>query len=608
MAHKQQPSYRGLIVQLAEQVELRPDMALENLGQLLKQRRNDPNLLHFQGLALARLDRHREAVTSMELSLQVLPDQVEILNNLGNSLRALGDLAQAETRYLDALKLKPNFVDPLKHLALLKLQSGEYEEASALIKRALELAPDNVSLHTIAGDIERGRNDFAEAAQHYRSALTLKPDHVPALHNLGLCLKLDERPAEGRPYLNKARELAPHRAEIDVNLGNVAFELDEYAEAERCYLAALGKSPGYLLAHESLAELRWQLGEEGRHTESFIAALKTRPADIELRLSLIRILLDSKQFDAARHWIDGSLKRMKTPELLHFSAALHTNLLDYERAKADFEAAIALRASADMQRDFARLLIMTGDYRRALDQLYALRDAAPYDQLNWALIGTCWRLLEDGRYHWLLDYQRDVRTFMLSTPSEYAQLSDFLEELRALLLTMHSTRRAPMRQTLVSGTQTPGRLLHKPLTLIQTYRRLLAEAVQDYIASMPNDSTHPLYSRKTNNFEFSGSWSVRLLSGGYHVNHVHPEGWISSACYIHLPNSMDCSSDNEGCIKFGESPLGLGEREVIERIIRPKAGQLVLFPSYAWHGTFDFSAEPEDFRLTAPFDVIPVED
>ncbi len=81
---------------------------------------------------------------------------------------------------------------------------------------------------------------------------------------------------------------------------------------------------------------------------------------------------------------------------------------------------------------------------------------------------------------------------------------------------------------------------------------------------------------------------------------------INRGCYIHLPQGMGSDVGNAGCIKFGETPLGLGDREHIERIVRPEPGQLALFPSYAWHGTFDFEAPANDYRLTAPFDVIPV--
>ena len=41
----------------------------------------------------------------------------------------------------------------------------------------------------------------------------------------------------------------------------------------------------------------------------------------------------------------------------------------------------------------------------------------------------------------------------------------------------------------------------------------------------------------------------------------------------------------------------------IERVIQPKEGRLVLFPSYMWHGTIPFSSGE---RLTAPFDVVPM--
>ena len=108
-------------------------------------------------------------------------------------------------------------------------------------------------------------------------------------------------------------------------------------------------------------------------------------------------------------------------------------------------------------------------------------------------------------------------------------------------------------------------------------------------------------------FRFSGSWSVKLEPGGFHVNHVHPQGWISSAFYVSLPHALAMLSEdaNDGCIKFGESSLNLGEREKIERVIRPEAGVLVLFPSYVWHGTFAFHGAPEDYRMTAPFDAVP---
>jgi hypothetical protein len=92
-----------------------------------------------------------------------------------------------------------------------------------------------------------------------------------------------------------------------------------------------------------------------------------------------------------------------------------------------------------------------------------------------------------------------------------------------------------------------------------------------------------------------------LRPGGFHVNHTHPNGWISSSYYVSLPPEMANPASQQGWIKFGEPrwPVpGCG----IERVVRPQEGLVVLFPSYMWHGTVPFSSGE---RLTAPFDVVP---
>jgi hypothetical protein len=98
---------------------------------------------------------------------------------------------------------------------------------------------------------------------------------------------------------------------------------------------------------------------------------------------------------------------------------------------------------------------------------------------------------------------------------------------------------------------------------------------------------------------FTGSWSVRLVDGGFHSNHVHPRGWISSALYLSLPETM---RGDEGWLSLGEPPAELGLELEPKHMIEPKPGQLVLFPSWMFHGTRPF---PKGERLTVAFDVAP---
>ena len=99
------------------------------------------------------------------------------------------------------------------------------------------------------------------------------------------------------------------------------------------------------------------------------------------------------------------------------------------------------------------------------------------------------------------------------------------------------------------------------------------------------------------------SWSVRLTQQGYHINHNHREGWLSSALYLVLP-PMTGTGDMAGCLRLGQSNMALGdEADPVEAYVTPAIGKLALFPSYLWHGTVPFKDEAE--RMTVAFDIVP---
>ena len=134
-------------------------------------------------------------------------------------------------------------------------------------------------------------------------------------------------------------------------------------------------------------------------------------------------------------------------------------------------------------------------------------------------------------------------------------------------------------------------------------RARIDEAVADYIARMKDNAEHPLFQRRRKEFDYAASWSARLHDCGYHTNHVHPKGWISSAYYVAVPESAADVQAKQGWIKFGEPYFDAGPKASVRRAIQPVPGTLVLFPSYMWHGTVPFrSAES---RTTIAFDVVP---
>jgi hypothetical protein len=69
--------------------------------------------------------------------------------------------------------------------------------------------------------------------------------------------------------------------------------------------------------------------------------------------------------------------------------------------------------------------------------------------------------------------------------------------------------------------------------------------------------------------------------------------------YIALPDEAQWSDGHAGWLSLGESTdLGINLPPI--RLVEPKQGRLVLFPSTMWHGTRPFDAGE---RLTVAFDV-----
>jgi hypothetical protein len=84
--------------------------------------------------------------------------------------------------------------------------------------------------------------------------------------------------------------------------------------------------------------------------------------------------------------------------------------------------------------------------------------------------------------------------------------------------------------------------------------------------------------RRDRRIRFAGSWSVRLRGAGYHANHVHPQGWISSALYVSLPNSQASDDPNAGWLTLGEPQPEIGISLPPLRRIEPRPGRLACSP------------------------------
>jgi tetratricopeptide (TPR) repeat protein len=328
------------------------------------------------------------------------------------------------------------------------------------------------------------------------------------------------------------------------------------------------------------------------------------PGDVALRLGLAQALRGAGRLEDADETLQEGLRRnWKEPRLFAELAALRQEAGDFEEALQYARSALSLRPNeVGFLEVLIDALLSLGRAGEAMPVIESLRRQSPLNQWYVAMEATAARLLGDARYAAWYDYGRLVRSFDLAPPPGWSSIEAFHEELIPVLTARHQFQAEPLDQSLRSGTQTPRSLLGDPDPRIQAFLRALAAPIAEYRQAIGFAADHPFGSRNRGPAKFAGCWSVLLRQGGYHVNHVHTEGWISSAYYVEVPPEVADEDARSGWLKFGEPRFrvpGAGP----EKFVQPRAGRLVLFPSYLWHGTLPTVSDAR--RLTVAFDVVP---
>lgn len=425
--------------------------------------------------------------------------------------------------------------------------------------------------------------------------LALVPGDKVGWHNLGVELRELDRPEEALSALTKAWGGGLRAPETALMRGHVLADLGRFDEAVRAYRMALADKPDLLEAHSALAALLPQIGQGGEALKSFRQALTELPNTGAVWVAALEAAKGQREWGQLLAWADAADRQFGADTMVNALAANALSALGRDPEAFD-RLDVALNAEPDYapgHATMAHVLIRLGEYQQAAMAAGTATQLAPQDQSGWALLGTALRLLEDEREHWLCDYERLVMPIDLGIDSG----------LKVVLEARHQTQAHPADQSLRGGTQTRGNLFHSTDPAIMGLARDIARAVEARLAALPADPSHPFLARNTGQIDFVGAWSVRLKSEGFHISHIHPAGWLSSALYVSLPESVKAGT-GEGALAFGVPDAALGLDLAPRRTVQPTEGQLVIFPSYLWHGTTPFVSEAP--RLTLAFDALPL--
>jgi tetratricopeptide (TPR) repeat protein len=555
-----------------------------------------PAGLLLRGHILRAFGKLPEARQAFEEALALAPDLPAALSSLGNLLDDMGEVEEAVQALQRATKLSPENNDFALNLGIVATNARRFENAEQALARYIRAAPGVARGWAAMAHLERQRGKPDTALQLYARAIELDPEDVRSRHNRATLLRELDRRAEALAEVEAMRDMSvpPETAVLRAHL---LGDLDRGDEAVAAYREVLRAAPDQLEAQETLSRLLPQLGRGEEALDGYREALRARPESPPLWGSALRAAFALGDYRQLAAWAEQAEAVIGPyPEVRIARAAAMSRMGDHGPAVDTLRQVVAdAPGDASAHQHLAHCLVAAGDPKSA--EAHALRASKiePLDQAPWALLTVIWRLLNDTREHWLADYER------LVMPIDLDSAAGFFDELALRLTELHTTREHPADQSLRGGTQTRGNLFDRRDSLIERLTAQIRNGVLNRLRALPDDPRHPFLSRKRKDIRFSGSWSVRLRSEGFHISHIHQDGWMSSALYVALPPEV--GQADAGALAFGVPDAALGLDLPPRRIERPQVGRLVIFPSYFWHGTLPFeSAHP---RLTVAFDALP---
>jgi len=485
------------------------------------------------------------------------------------------------------------------------LNAGRIEEALAISTPLAAASGASHGALVLHSEALKRAHRHEQALEVDRRAAVAFPASGTAWHNLAATLSELGRGQEALEALAKGFGLgldSPLSWQVKAR-AHVACGDPEAAEA--AYREAARRAPDLPTIAAERADFLWMArGDLAAAQAALDQAFHAGAPPAPLLLVKAKLLASAGDAAAAADLLDRAAGHLPDDPQLVLAAAQSAleagRLADAERHALRGEALAPDSVAALVQSTIVSLALGRPDSAR-LSMAGALR-LAPLDQSVLAWAATAARAAGDPLYRELCDYETMVGVYELRPPDGWATQADFLRDLGAALDRHHVMAEHPSSQSLRHGTQTTYRLSGSKDRAIQAFFRAIEAPIREHLEKL-GTGPDPLRRRNTGGYRIVGAWSVRLRPGGFHLDHLHHEGWISSAFYVETPDDALEREGHEGWLRLGQPPFPTVPELPAERFVRPKPGRLVLFPSYMWHGTVPFHTGER--RTTIAFDLIP---
>jgi len=526
------------------------------------QRPSQNSQQHIQHLLQLFNNRQLDAAISLGKDLLKLNSKLALVHSVIAAALSLQD------RQLDALPFFEKAAhlegqSPEHHfnLALALTGLGRHRESIPPYERTVRLNPQFVVAHFNMGVALLALNEYSGAMASFEEATRLQPTYTEAWGNLGVAQQHAGMLEKAITSYQKAISIQP-KAKLYLSLGSAYQNQGNLSAALEQYRVAIEMDVRSAEAHDKLGSALWAQGKVDEALKAHETALSLNSDFAEAHYHLGVILQEGKAYNRAQ---------------LHFEAA---KIHDWQA-----RCLYCLYKSKQFDAFHARLLI-------ALD--------APHIEPFIATLSA----------HYSAQFQTPDPYTFCPNPMDFiyhghiSDLDPSLFGLRAdLLADILKTDIAERKQgRLYEGIQSAGNLFRRDESSFQQLAACILQQVQKYKETFGHSNCN-LIQQFPNDPKFTSAWFIKMRKGGHLTSHIHEEGWISGSVYLAMPDTPEGALD--GSIEFSMDGDDYPKQSThfSVKVITPKVGDIVLFPSSLFHRTLPFESDQD--RVCIAFDIRP---